>query len=180
MSDNGFVEFTTRGGVTLKLRPVSPFLLDRAANSFKPPNAPEYTERIQLPGMPEATQTHTMRDGTEATTPEEKQAWANYQAEIAKIEKSKNIRMIEMVILPSVYTDLELPTDDSWERMQRYIGVEVPTEEMARKSHYILTQILITESDIHGALNKVLQISQLPQEIISSAEQSFPDPLQQQ
>lgn len=153
-------EFTTRTGIALTLRPVSEAKIQAVRAGIAWPARPTYTTR--LPGG--AEQTHEA--DAESADPVE---WAAYMAAYLAAENEWYERLGQLLLFYGVA--VEVP--DSWEDDQRYFGIAIPDDPRAKKSHYILTELLTTRGEQQAIMLAILALNQTPEEAITAQEAGF-------
>lgn len=157
--------FVTSTGVTLEFLPI-PLLIEKMREQHPLPEPPTY--EVETAGGAKELHPH---DTTTLTTDEERAAWADYQARLAEATADDNLRFMRLVMLRGIKFDLP-PTDD-WIEAQAYIGLTVPTDPLNRRIHWLETEALATKEDYVALLRGVMGASEVPEEVIRAAENSF-------
>ena len=173
MSDNKARVFVTSAGVEIQLRSVSRSLITEVMASVETPSPPMSHTTVELPGQDPYVEDHVMSDGSEAENDEDRKAWADYQAALQNANRTRSERFIKTLLLPGI--DIQLPADDRWERLQKFLGVNVPQEEFARAYHYLTTELLVTDDDTIGIISAILRLSSVQEEDIAKMESLFRD-----
>lgn len=146
--------YTTRSGVTLHLKPISPLLIQKVNAAIPDPVPPVYkTQGIDG----EITFFHDAESIKDPeTTREEKLAWRNYLKEQEQVAIQRRDKLMEVVFARGV--EFEMPDDDSWVAEQEMLGIEVPQNPISRKVHYLTTEVLVSQQEIQDVMNRVMRL----------------------
>lgn len=169
--------YTTSTGVELTILPVSPFLVDKVSRSTTYPSPPTYKietiteETIEVPHDEESIK-------SELATPEERAAWALYKADYAKAEADNNERILNLLLFKGVG---DVPERSGWEEEQNELGISVPSSPVARKVHYLSTEVVPDPNDLARLARAVMEgavgTSPEEQEAAEAADASFRHPV---
>jgi len=103
-------------------------------------------------------------------------AWKAYQDARARLLAAQNAKGMRIWL-----RGLEVEETEGWAERQAEIGVEVPTDPLERRYHYLMTEVLVTPEDLFQAIQKLTALSyrgMVKEEDIASAVSSFRDSLQ--
>ena len=158
--------FTTSRGIGLTLKPIPHMLIDRVQNAHKPPQPPTY----EIKTATGATEVHA-HDETTLETDADRAAWQAYMNARDEATKDANRAFMRLVFLRGV--ECELPNDDTWIREQVMLGIDVPTDPLEKRLHYLETEVIATVADADAIVRGVLEASGVPQEALAQAEDTF-------
>lgn len=165
-SENASV-FVTSTGFTLKLKPVSPFLIQKVQTSMPEPPAPTYTVTTAAGNV----ETHTHDAESIKDAPDtDKEAWVKYITELRAQQSEVNDRLVRLIILRGIESDVP---EYGWDRAQEDLGVTVPKDPNERKVHYILTETIGTAEDMANLITNVIALSGVNQEAVEAARSTF-------
>lgn len=86
-------------------------------------------------------------DETTEKTPEEERAWEVYVKASSEMRAEANQRISKAILMG---IQAELPEDNEWIEMQRFIGVEIDEKNISKldlRHHYLTTEIVVTAED---------------------------------
>lgn len=143
--------FTTSRGITVEILAIQT-LLEKFEAATRLPRVPDELKSILGDAMPKpeaptydvkaatgAIETY-LHDETTVATPEEKAALAKYQADLAAYNQDHAEKQKRLVFLHGMR--VSMPDNDDWAKAQAELGIDVPTDETARKLHYIETEVI--------------------------------------
>lgn len=167
--------FTTSSGVEVQVKSISPFLVDKVtrASAAKYPKAPVYrfedvTGEIQeLPHDEDSIK-------SEGTTDEERRAWETYKADYARAEAEASERLLNLLLFYGI-GDVEERT--GWEEAQAEFGIEVPSSPVARKVHYLTTELVPDPSDLAKLGQLIMGTRGEEEEAAEAASAAFQHPV---
>lgn len=167
--------FTTSAGVEIPLNAIPPMqgqmveqaARKKAAELFGEPVKPTYT----IPTDDGGEEIHEHDEETIKDNPAAQRAWDEWQTCLSKTSEYVNTKLLDFVLLTG--TDALLPEDESWIETQQFLGIEVPEQSMARRAHYIKTEVLRTVNDINGIQSAITAISGINQEALAAARATF-------
>lgn len=167
--------FITATGVELRLRRISPLLVEKARASEPMPERPTYIADTAGGG----TEEHP-HDDTTLETEEDELAWQTYLMETAFAQRRVNERVVMLLFRRGIdYDALKLPEDDTWITEQREIfGVEVPDDPFELKMHWLETEALTTPEEIKLLTVELMSMTGCPEEVVAAAERSFRRPVE--
>ncbi len=167
--------FTTTAGHVISVQAVPPMLIEevrlRAQATVEVPPKPTY--EVELPDGSPMTYEH---DEQSITTDEEKAAWAKYQAALTRREQVSATKVMELFMAKGTIIE----PDGDWGELQEYFGIELPTNPIARKIHYLRTELLTTVDDINGLMGAVMEASGIDRTVLEAARNSFRGQLRQE
>lgn len=109
---------------------------------------------------------------------EEKEAWAKHQDATNRLEKAKEERATEMMLLRGIKNEADRKPTPEWVKDQEYWGIELPTDPRKLELEYIQSEILKTPLDLIQATKKVALLNLngvVSEEEIASVEATFQD-----
>lgn len=160
--------FTTSTGFKLKLKPVSPYLIQKVQQSLSEPEPPTY-EVVTAVGVKEVHKHDSV--SIQTASDEDKLLWVKYLMELQRVNAEINDRVMRLIILRGVETDVP---EYGWDREQEEVlGLKVPKDPSDRKVHYILTEAISTATDIADLVTAVIALSGISQEAVNAARSSF-------
>ena len=166
--------FVTATGVELTLKRISPLLLGKITASVEMPSRPTY-EAQTVAGEIE---THEHNETT-LETDEDRAAWQKYLIDSALAQQEVNTRVTLLLFRRGIdYEALELPEDEHWIEEQEALGVEVPTDPLERKIHYMETEAFTSRDEIKRLTVRLMAMTDVPEEVLAAAERSFRDPME--
>lgn len=139
--------YTTASGYVLRLKPVSPLLVQKVNASIPDPKPPVY----RVKGLDEE-EIEFFHDETSIEDPEtsvaEKAQWRQYLRDMEKANAQRREKLTRTFF--AVGIDFDMPEDDSWVEEQEWLGLTVPPKEqkMERKLHFLETVALASGEDI--------------------------------
>ena len=93
----------------------------------------------------------------ETRTAENKKLWALHKAALQRMETEQNERRAKSILLGGI--QFELPADDAWEKMQEFMGAEIPTDPIEKRYHYLTTEIVKTPADLLNVMQRITMLS---------------------
>lgn len=176
---NRIVELSN--GAMVEVQAVSDTLIGMAQEAVRrrfieagePINPPTYT--VEHPGGATSQEPH---DETTLETDEDRAAWAKHQEALTRLAAAQSEAQMKVWFSGLVF---EMPADDAWIELQRWMGVEVPDEGLERRYHYIVTELVKTPEDMFRVLEAITAVSYegaITEDDLSSAIRSFRDQLQ--
>lgn len=156
--------YVCEDGLSVKVTPIPPMLLQKVMNSVPMPKRPTYEART-ISGR---TEEWPMDEESAKDSPNGVARWEYYQEETVAAQASQNEKVTMAAFLFG--TECEIP-ENGWDKKQEFLGIEVPDDPDQRRAHYLATEL--TATDIAGLLQKVMGQLQLPEELVADAEASF-------
>ena len=158
--------FCSARGIQLVLRPVSQFKLDsqRASNEEIP--VPTYTMNVLGNDVPYPMDEEIARNTGRLDE------WKEYLKAKSALERDKAKKFTDLLIYDGV--DIEVPGPESeWQTTSDIFGIKIPTDPIARKLHYVYTEVLISQEDIVNLISQILSVSQMDEEVVRKIRDSF-------
>lgn len=171
----GVVVTTSRGAVG-ECMPIAMMIEsqeENIRNSVKWPEIPTYTF-VDVAGV-EIERQHTQATiEDDATSEDDKQAWADYliakQAARQEFDERRNMGLMNLLAFEGFKV---LDEQDGWaERHVRY-GMEVPDDPFERVIHYFQTEVIGTQDDVYKIMLGIYRASGYDEEVMSRVEASF-------
>lgn len=167
--------FTTTAGQVIPVQAVPPMLIEevrlRAMETVEIPPKPTY--EVELPDGSQMTYEH---DEQSLETDAEKAAWATYQAALTRREQVSATKVMELFMAKGTIIE----PDGDWGELQEYFGIELPVNPIARKIHWLRTEVLTTVDDINGLMGAVMEASGIDRTVLEAARNSFRGQLRQE
>src|SRR3990167_3625754 len=167
--------YTTVSGITIKIKPVSPLTIQKIQQAVKrefekrnePLARPTYILKTSLGD--EETFEH---DEKTLETDEDREAWGKFIDANTRLRIESEERLARFMKLDGIEYDAP---DDEWQKLQKYMGLEIPTDPFELKIHYLDTEILRTPKDQNGVIERILVLSSagMPQEALDAVRASF-------
>jgi len=160
--------YTTSSGQQIPLRPIHVKTLDEISLRWAEVEKiapPTYTVEVVGGGTEEIA-----HDPTTLQTDEDKQAWRDYQVELAEAIEQHNEDSVRVLVTFGV--DME-PPDDEWEKSFEFCGISVPTEPAERKVFYFQRVVLTDPIDEQLLVRKIQLISRLSGEELERVDALF-------
>lgn len=168
--------YTTPTGITVELSAIpqlqvemvrSKAMADWQAEHGELPSKPTYT----ITTADGAEETHEHDETTIAEDPAAKIAWDTWQNKHALCEAFVSEKVMDFFMLRGI--KVEMPASDEWIDQQGYFGITVPDQPVARRLHYIRTEVLSGPADIGEIMTKIMSLSGTPQEVVDQAAATF-------
>lgn len=159
-------DYVTGTGVTLHLTGISQLFIDSMRASVVYPDPPTY--EAELPGGEKEIHFH---DETTLETDEDHEKWDAYKREYAKVDMEFRKKFTDAILIKGI--DFEYPDDSEWIEESEFLGVKVPEEKFPRKLHYIYNEAIAGPDDLAAIVQEVMELSQLPREVLDQARNSF-------
>ena len=83
-------------------------------------------------------------------------------------------------MIKGVVLSMDDVNSGEWRSIQEYFGVEIPTDPIAVRSHYVKTEILSSADDIQNLMKTLLEASGIDPLILEAAQNSFRNNLRKQ
>lgn len=174
--DSGKVIVATSRGQRVECLPIATMIDEiRATYEARIPPPPTYT--ITGAGGDEVEADHTEDTiADEATSEEDKAAWAEYKVQELKIRAEMNERIMRAVAVKGIHV-LDMPPEKEWLAEHEFLGLEVPEPSHERLYHYIKTEVLGTMEDGINITAGIYRASGLDEEVLTRIEDSFRAPV---
>jgi len=160
----------TRKGVAIRLRLFSPVLRDKVRQSVEFPEPPVYEAKTAGGGTEKHVYTEDMIE-----TDEEREMWRQYQGQRFAADLQLYDRLGKLALIRG--TEIDIP--DGWEQGQALFGIEIPTDLLERKLHWIETEAVESNDDLRDLILAVLRYQNTTEEERAIAAASFPDSVEQ-
>ncbi len=158
--------FVSAKGIELVLRPVSQFKLDTLRASFEDVPVPTYTMNVVGQDVPYPLDEEIARNKGRLDE------WNDYLKAKSALEREKARKVTDLMLYDGV--EIEIPGPDSeWQKTSETFGIKIPTEPVARKLHYIYTEVLVGQEDIVNLVSQILSVSQVDEEVVQKMRDSF-------
>jgi hypothetical protein len=130
------------------------------------PKPPSY-EVVTLGGAKE----FHVHDSSTLETDADKAAFESYEKLLAEWDSKSQRDLMRLIFLRGI--SVEMPNDSLWEKMQTAVGIIVPQEDIAKRIHYIETEVLGGVVDYEALVVGVMRMSGVPEEVLSQVEDTF-------
>jgi hypothetical protein len=158
--------FCSSKGIELLLKPVSQFKLDSLRSSAEEIPVPTYTMSVLGNDVP-----YPM-DEEIAKNKGRLDEWNAYLKARSALERDKAKKFTDLLIWDGVEIDVPGP-DSEWQKTSEIFGIKIPTDPIARKLHYVYTELLISQEDIVNLVSQILSVSQMDEEVVRKIRESF-------
>ncbi|GIW60736.1 MAG: hypothetical protein KatS3mg087_1802 [Patescibacteria group bacterium] len=160
--------FVTKGGLEIKIKRVNPVVIQLAMTSVEFPKVPTYRAKTiagRITEIPMDAESAKEVEGGLAK-------WQAYQDELNRAVAIQNERVMTVAFMQG--TEFEIPEDQSgWAETLSAIGVDPGDTPGLRRARYLMTTL--DPDDLSALLEKIMTTSQVPEEAIKRAEESFRD-----
>lgn len=167
--------FITANGQKLAIQAVPMLLLEdvRTKAMATVPVPPVPTYKVELDDGHFVDYAHDEKSiADEKTTPEEREAWKLYHDALARQQTVSANKVMELFLAKGVILD-EIDPNGEWAELQKFFGVEIPTNPILLKIHYLKTELLASPEDINGLISKVMEASGIDPALLHAARSSF-------
>lgn len=168
-------EYVSSNGKTVQLMPVSDALIQNVLRQVDIPDRPTYTLDI-LGGKAQEKHYHTDKTIEAFGTPDEEVEWQQYKAKLSIAMKERNMKITRLILARGIV----IPDQDweAWLSEMKSLGAEPPEDATERRIFYIRAELLPNTSDVISCMIAVMALSDIPQEVVRSIEDSFRRALQ--
>lgn len=149
------LEYTTSSGYTLKLKAVSPMLIQKVGATLHDPKPPVYKvksltgEEIEF----EHDESSIADPGTQEV---ERLQWKEYQRKLQEVSIQRRVKLIDVMFARGIIFDVP---DGVWEDEHEFLGLTVPTNPIEKKVHYLQTEVFTSASDISEVVSRLMQMT---------------------
>lgn len=157
--------YLTSRGYTLRFKAI-PVLLQKMSRQFPMPPAPTYEVKTATG----ATEVHPHNETT-LETDEDRAAWAKYQNETQTVGAAMLQAQLRVCLMEGVEV-IARPAFD-WEKRQRMLGFEIPTDADEKELHFLETEIAASAEDTLEIVAGVARVSGVDEEVVSTLENTF-------
>lgn len=169
--------FTTKDGRQFRLKPIDLLFLMTVQNSVKMPKPPTYEVKIG-----NRVEHYTMDEHSAKETPGGEKLWKDYRKALDEAQTEQGERMLRALIVEGTIPPADLWDDEwyehisKWERRMDLIGIEVPKDPQKMWVDYLVTTL--AEGDVSALTGAIMRLNNVPEELISAAEDAFRDKVQ--
>lgn len=164
--------YVTSGGKEIELTLVPPLQAQMARNAAIKEATALYGE-AKCPTYTTAMDEVLPHDETTLETDEDKAAWKKYQKVLAKHDEHVGQATMRFFLFYGVNADPD--ADTSWEARQRVFKIEIPSDPIERKIHYIQTELIFSRDDIEQITTRLMTMGGVRPEMVEAAVSSFRD-----
>jgi hypothetical protein len=164
------ITYMTAGGKEITLSLVPPLQAQMVRDAAQKAAIKELGDPVKPTYKTEADEIFT-HDETTLTTDEEKAAWTEYKRVEAAVDAQVSEKMLRFFLYHGVNVDPD--EDTTWRAEQEFFGLEIPTDPIGRKVHYIQTVLIFSASDIQGITTKLLEMAGVRPEVVEAATATF-------
>ena len=159
------MDFETEKGATLRLTGISPALVDRLVSEVEsrfrkegePVDAPTYQLKTVGGDLQTFALTEKALNPQDPDEAELRQArWAAYQTALANLIEAQSEARMKFLFTWAVGVDM--PKDDSWQRLVKAAGVEIPTDPDELRFTY-LWYYLLTPFEVQSVYAELQMIA---------------------
>jgi hypothetical protein len=166
--------YVTSRGYELKIRSISPFLLDEIKASVPEPPKPTY--KTKLVGGGEQEHYH---DLTTLETDEDREQWAEYLRAKSAADALRSEKISMVMFEEGIINWDELQPTPEWEAKRRSRGLDIPSDGSERQIKYLETEIFGSMADVFQFQTLLMKAGgDVPEEAIQQIEASFRSLLQ--
>lgn len=167
--------YTTERGIEIGITPI-PLLLEQVRDAHQHPPAPTYQETTASGATRDVEMVAEDMEAAKQHNPDwyaqHAEVWEAYQAERETSDAKLNEKLLNTIALKAVKVDM--PDDDTWAEEQEYLGLEVPDSPLARRIHYVRTEVIGGTKDIIRIM-ALASGAEVSEEVLARAEGSFRD-----
>lgn len=158
--------FITSSGHRITLSGINNMLLQRVGMTVEFPEVPKYSVETAYGDV-------EWHDHNETTleTDEDKEAWEQYQQEHLKAQYQQVENVTKLLLTRGVIADV--PDEAKWRQEQEFFGIELPSDPMELRMHYITTEVIGSEEELVEMLDVIMELSNIPREVLDAAQESF-------
>lgn len=175
--------FVTSSGLTIDLEPVPPLLIEdvrlKAMKTVEVP--PIVTYQVELPDGTSLSYEHDEKSITDdQTTDAERLQWKARSDALQRQQSIAATKVMELFLAKGTIVDKTVIEGGTWRELQEYFGVEIPTNLIAAKIHYLRTEVLTTPNDINDLISAIMAVSGIDPAILEAARNSFRNRLREE
>jgi hypothetical protein len=164
--------FETYTGRTIKICPVSPFLIEKLRGALDDiPDPPTYKAEVGI-GDGEVEFQEFPHDEKTEKTPEQQEEWDAYLAQVEEQQSERTLKMFSALAIKGVVG--AEPTNE-WKEEMKFLDVDLPENPAALRNFYIQTELLTHATDIIGLVSAIMEVSGVSKEAVESLRRSFRD-----
>lgn len=159
--------FVSSKGASIELRPVSQFKIDTLRASKHETPAPTYEMSVAGGGKQVIP-----LDQIIAANQGRLEEWNQYLEKRAKEEEEHSKKFLFLIIWEGV--QITVPDMDSeWQKVNDFLGIEVPENLVERKLFYVYNELLGTPQDLGDLIAEIFAVSQIDEEAVKQLRDSF-------
>jgi len=167
------ISFVNSRGISVKLRPLPPYLIQMASTAIDKPEPPTYV--VKLEGGGEEIHTHDQESILQSSQ-EEQTEWSKYLEKVREADQKATEVLINVVLVEGV--EVEIPEREKWIKKQKLMGLPVPEDEDELLLMFKKTQVIGNDKDIEFIIQSVMKIGGITEEDLKSVKNSFQDKLE--
>ena len=147
--------FITNSGFTIRLKAVSPMLIQKVGAILHDPTPPVY--KIKSLTGEEIKFEHDESTIADPSTSEvERLQWKEYQKKLREMDAQRRLKLMDVMFARGIVFDVP---DDGWEEEHVFLGLTVPTNPIEKKVHYLQTEVLTSAADIQEVVSRLMQMT---------------------
>ena len=100
--------------------------------------------------------------------------WKDYLTRLAEARALLRERKVHLILARGVVVDVP----DGWEDEQRELGLSIPDNPTDRRVHYILTEMIGSQSDVLAIMEAVYNLAGVNARMLETARASFRDQME--
>lgn len=175
--------FVTSSGLTIDLEPVPPLLIEdvrlKAMKTVEVP--PVVIYKVELPDGTFLDYEHDEKSIVDdQTTEAERIQWKARKDALQRQQAVAATKVMELFLAKGTIIDKTVIEGGTWRELQEYFGVEIPTNPIAAKIHYLRTEVLTTPDDINELIGAIMAVSGIDPGILEAARNSFRNRLREE
>lgn len=175
--------FVTSSGLTIDLEPVPPLLIEdvrlKAMKTVEVP--PVVIYKVELPDGTFLDYEHDEKSIVDdQTTEAERIQWKARKDALQRQQAVAATKVMELFLAKGTIIDQTVIEGGTWRELQEYFGVEIPTNPIAAKIHYLRTEVLTTPDDINELIGAIMAVSGIDPGILEAARNSFRNRLREE
>lgn len=164
--------FMTSGGKQIELSMLPPLQAQMVQDAAQKEAVKLYGEAVRPTYETEAGE-ELPHDKDSLQTDEERAAWAKYQEILQQHQAHVSEKMLRFFLYYGVKADPD--KDEGWQERQRFFGIEIPDDPIARKIHYIQSELIFSADDLQEITRRVMTLGGVRPEVVDAAAATFSD-----
>jgi len=166
------VIWTNSRGITVRLLPIPPYLVQLASSSIERPTPPTYTVKLEGGG----TETHIHDETSIAqSSEEEKKLWEDYKLAEMQADQAVSDLILDIVLMEGVVLEPET-LEASKKRLQLY-RVSLPEDPEEAELFMRRTFLIGNRNDAEAIVSVAMALTGASPERLKVMRKSFPDPM---
>lgn len=163
--------FVNSAGESYEVLGVPPLMLDKIRVTVEFPSVPQYETEIVGGGKQYQDYNETMIE-----TDDERKIWDEYQTKLKAAQRELQEKQLKLFFGKGIKID---ETDEQeWLDEQSYFGIEVPTNPIGRRVHYVETHVVRNVDDMQRLIEEIMRETGLRPEVLQQARKMFQSSLQ--